>query len=82
MIDHFENFWPRYLSQSAVERALFFASADVGVAGLYTLPNKAGEVYATIVNGPGYTARARDRFKDFALRLSLTPLAARDVAPL
>jgi hypothetical protein len=82
VIDHFENFWPRYLSQSAVERALFFASADVGVAGLYTLPNKAGEVYATIVNGPGYTTRERDRFKDFAIRLSLTPLASRDIAPI
>ncbi len=82
VIDHFENFWPRYLSQSAVERALFFASADVGVAALYTLPNKSGEVYATIVNGPGYTARERDRFKDFAMRISLTPLATRDVSPL
>ena len=82
VIDHFENFWPRYLSQSAVERALFFASADVGVAALYTMPNKLGEVYATIVNGPGYTTRERDRFKDFAMRVSLTPLATRDVAPL
>ena len=82
VIDHFEGFWPRYLSQSAVERALFFASADVGVAAQYTLPNKNGEVYATIVNGPGYTTRERDRFKDFAMRLSLTPLGNRDVAPL
>ncbi len=82
VIDHFENFWPRYLSQPAVERALFFASADVGVSGLYTLPHKAGELYATIVNGPGYTTRERDRFKDFAARLSLTPLATRDIAPL
>jgi hypothetical protein len=82
VIDHFENFWPRYLSQPAVERALFFASADAGVAALYTLPKRAGEVYATIVNGPGYTARERDRFKDFAVRVSLTPLATRDVSPL
>ncbi|MEO8333386.1 MAG: hypothetical protein ABI664_00335 [bacterium] len=82
VVDHFENFWPRYLSQSAVERALFFASADAGVAALYTLPNRNGEVYATIVNGPGYTTREHDRFKDFALRVSLTPLATKDVAPL
>ncbi|MEO5817586.1 MAG: hypothetical protein ABIT20_20125 [Gemmatimonadaceae bacterium] len=82
VIDHYESFWPRYLSQPAVERALFFASADVGVAALYTLPNKAGEVYATIVNGPGYTTRERDRFKDFAMRLSLTPLATHDVSTL
>jgi hypothetical protein len=74
LIDHMENFWPRYLAQASTEKAGYFASADVGLAGLFTLPNKWGEVYATIVNGPGYTARERDRFKDFAVRLSLTPL--------
>jgi hypothetical protein len=74
LIDHMENFWPRYLSQAATERAGFFASADVGIAGLLTLPNKMGEVYGTVVNGPGYTARERDRFKDYAIRLTLTPL--------
>ncbi|HEV7991890.1 MAG TPA: hypothetical protein VGP25_08700 [Gemmatimonadaceae bacterium] len=74
LIDHMENFWPRYLSQAATERAGYFASADVGVAGLVTLPSKMGEIYATVVNGPGYTARERDRFKDYAIRLTLTPL--------
>ena len=82
VIDHVENFWPRYLSQTAVERAGFFASADVGLAGQLTLPNKRGELYATIVNGPGYTSRERDRFKDFAIRLSLTPLANQVGSPL
>ncbi len=74
VIDHTDTFWPRYLSQAATERAGFFSSADVGLAGLLTLPNKWGEAYATIVNGPGYATRERDRFKDFAVRLSLTPL--------
>lgn len=74
VIEHIENFWPRYLSQTATEKAGYFSSADVGLAGLFTLPNKWGEVYATVVNGPGYTARERDRFKDFAVRLSVTPL--------
>jgi len=73
VIDHMENFWPRYLSQAATERAGFFSSADVGLATLITLPNKWGEVYANVVNGPGYAARERDRFKDFAVRLTLTP---------
>jgi hypothetical protein len=41
---------------------------------LLTLGDKWGEVYGTIVNGSGYTAVERDRFKDFQLRLSLTPL--------
>jgi hypothetical protein len=81
-IEHVESFWPRYLSQSAIERAGFFASADVGLAAGASLPNRMGEVYATVVNGPGYTSRERDRFKDYAIRLSLTPLATRSSSPL
>ena len=81
VIDHFENFWPRYLSQAAIERAGYFSSADAGIAGLLTLPSKLGEVYATVVNGTGYTVRERDRFKDFAGRLSLTPLANSNTLP-
>jgi hypothetical protein len=75
VIDHEEGFWPRWISQTAVERAGFFSSSDVGVAGLGTLGNKMGEVYATITNGSGYSQSETDRFKDFAARLSLTPLA-------
>jgi hypothetical protein len=74
VIDYLENFWPRYLSQAAIERAGYFASADVGIGSLVTLPDKKGEIYAIIVNGPGYTARERDRFKDFGIRLTYTPL--------
>ena len=77
VIDHVETFWPRYISQSPVERAGYFLSADVGLASQLSLPSKMGEVYATIVNGPGYTSRERDRFKDYAIRLTLTPLANR-----
>ena len=73
VIDHEENFWPRYLQQTAVERNGFFSSADGGAAGLLTLGDKMGEVYATITNGPGYTSFDKDRFKDLALRVSLTP---------
>jgi hypothetical protein len=75
LIEHEESFWPRYLSQTAVERAGYFSSADAGIAAGYTLPNKMGELYSTIVNGTSYTSRERDRFKDYAIRLSLTPLA-------
>src|SRR5712671_2073995 len=75
VIDHIESFWPRWISQSPVERAGFFSSSDAGVATLWTLPNKWGEFYATIVNGPGYTSRETDRFKDYAARLSVTPLS-------
>jgi hypothetical protein len=82
VIDHTDTFWPRFLSQAATERAGFFSSADVGLAALLTLPNKWGEVYATIVNGPGYATRERDRFKDFAVRLTLTPLMNRPPSSL
>jgi hypothetical protein len=81
-IEHFETFWPRYISQTPVERAGYFSSADMGLAAQLNLPNKLGEVYATIVNGPGYTTRERDRFKDYAIRLSLTPLANQTDMPL
>ncbi len=74
-IDHEEGFWPRYLNQTAIERNGFFSSADAGAAGLLTLGNKWGEIYGTITNGPGYASYEKDRFKDFALRVSLTPFA-------
>jgi hypothetical protein len=73
VIEHVEGFWPRWLSITPVERAGFFSSADGGIGGQLTLPNKLGEVYTTITNGPGYTSREIDRFKDYAARISLTP---------
>ncbi|HEX6536727.1 MAG TPA: hypothetical protein VF041_19225 [Gemmatimonadaceae bacterium] len=75
LIDHQETFWPRYLGKVATERFGFFSSADLGAATQITLPNKAGELYATVTNGGGYEAPEADRFKDYAARLSLTPLA-------
>ena len=75
IIDQEELFWPRWISQPDVERAGLFNGADLGVASLVTLPNKWGEVYGAVVNGPSYTSREMDRFKDPQLRLTLTPLA-------
>jgi hypothetical protein len=75
VIDHEEQFWPRWISQVDVERAGLFSSADVGAATLMTLPNKLGEIYVPVTNGPGYTSRELDRFKDPQARLTLTPLA-------
>ena len=74
VIDHIEQFWPRWISQTPVERAGYFSSSDAGVATTISFPNKLGEIYATIVNGPGYTSRETDRFKDYAARLTFTPL--------
>ncbi len=78
VIEHVETFWLRWLSISPVERAGFFSSADGGIAGLITLPNKLGEIYTTITNGPGYTSREVDRFKDYAGRISITPFGGSD----
>lgn len=76
LIDHEEGFWPRWTSQTTVERNGFFSSSDVGVAGLVILPNHMGEIYGTIANGPGYGASETDRFKDVSARVSLTPFGA------
>ena len=77
VIDHEEGFWPRYLSQTAVERNGFFASSDLGIAALVTLPNKLGEVYATVANGPGYSVSETDPYKDYSARVSIMPFGAR-----
>ena len=75
LVDHEEQFWPRWISQTDVERAGFFTSADAGVATQLNFPNKFGELYAAVTNGPGYTSRELDRFKDPQVRLTITPLA-------
>jgi hypothetical protein len=77
VVEHEEQIWPRFVASVAVERSGGFASADVGLAGQMTFPNRWGEVYAHIVNGPGYTRRESDRFKDYGARVSLTPFAGR-----
>lgn len=77
VIEHVEQHWPRWISTTATDRFGFFSSSDLGAALTVSLPRRIGEVYATAVNGPGYTSRETDRFKDYAARLSLTPLAGR-----
>jgi hypothetical protein len=78
VIEHEEQHWQRGLSQVALEQQGFFSSSDLGGALNVVFPNKRGELYATIVNGPGYASREVDRFKDFQVRLTLTPLANSD----
>jgi hypothetical protein len=75
IIEKEEQYWNRGLSQAAVEQAGYFNSADAGAATSIALPNRLGEVYATIVNGSGYASRETDRFKDFQARVSLSPWA-------
>ena len=81
-IDHDEQFWPRWVAQTPTERAGYFSSADAGIASTVTFPKKMGELYATVTNGPGYTSREVDRFKDYAARLTFTPWASDANSPL
>jgi hypothetical protein len=76
-IEHDETYWPRWISTVATDRHGYFSSADAGLASAITLPRKLGEIYAAITNGPGYTSREVDRFKDYGARLTLAPLASR-----
>jgi hypothetical protein len=70
-----EQHWQRGVSQVALEQQGFFSSSDLGGALNVVFPKKRGELYATIVNGSGYASRETDRFKDYGVRLTLTPLA-------
>lgn len=76
LIDHEQDFWPRWISQVAVERNGFFSSADVGAAGLLTLPQQRGELFVTVANGDGYTSIESDPYQDWSARLTLTPWEA------
>ena len=72
-----ESFFARFISNGSTDRAGYFATADAGLASVWTLPGKRGELYVAALNGNGFTSRETDRFKDFGGRLSLTPFANR-----
>ncbi len=72
-----ETFWPRFISKVAVDRAALVPPADGGLSNLLRFPNAKGELYTAITNGPGFTSRETDRFKDYSARLTLTPLSQR-----
>jgi hypothetical protein len=76
MVDHVDSYWPRFLGQNALETHGFFASSDVGIASLVTMPKRRGEAYVTINNGTGYTSAETDRFKDVSARFSWTPFGS------
>ena len=77
VIEDEERFWPRWLQKTALEYwAIQTGAADLGASTQLTLPNKWGWAYLTVGNGSGYqVANDPDRYKDVALRLSLTPLS-------
>jgi hypothetical protein len=64
------------MGTASVERFGYFSSADVGVATQLNFPKKKGELYAVVTNGNGYANPETDRFKSYAARMTLTPLAS------
>jgi hypothetical protein len=78
IIDTEEQVWPRGIAPVAVDQFGFMSSSDAGLSTTATLPNGNGEVHASIVNGSGYQSREVDRFKDYAARVTYTPLAGRE----
>ena len=81
-IEHDELFWPRWISPSPTDLAAYTPSADAGIANTLNFPRKLGQLYATVTNGPGYTSRETDRFKDFGARVTLTPWGRIKSSPL
>lgn len=77
IIEHEETFWPRFISQVAVDRAGLISPADGGLSNVLRFPDAKGELYTAITNGPGYTSRETDRFKDYSARMTLTPFSSR-----
>jgi hypothetical protein len=74
VIDNDELAWPRGIATTVTDQLGFFSSADAGATMIVSLPDSTGEVYAGITNGSGYQSRELDRFKDYSVRVTYTPL--------
>lgn len=79
LIEHEEQFWPRWVAKVATERAGFFSAADVGVST--TAKVNGVEIFAQISNGPGYMQSENDRFKDYSARVTLEPVDGMTLSP-
>ncbi|HEX8851370.1 MAG TPA: hypothetical protein VF761_17720 [Gemmatimonadaceae bacterium] len=74
IIDQEEQLFPRWIAPTAVERAGFFSSSDLGLSTTIGFGNGTGEVYVMASNGPGYTQPEVDRFKDYQARITFNLL--------
>ena len=75
IIEVVDEHWPRWISKSPVDRYGFMSSADLGAGVGLSTAGEHAELYATVTNGEGYQRSESDRFKDYAARLTLRPLA-------
>ncbi len=73
--DFAEQVWKyRGVQQTAGDKNGFMSSADLGLSGTYTLPDKYGSVSAYVFNGQGYANPEFNRFKDVAFRAQIVPM--------
>lgn len=73
VIEHEEQFWPRWIARTGIERTGAFSSADLGASTTLGFGGGATELFAMVANGNGYTTPESDRFKDYSARLSIAP---------
>lgn len=76
VIDHEEGFWPRYLSETAIERSGFFSTSEIGAAGILALPGKWGDLCVEIIDGGDHGSTEVKAQKDFEAHMSITPFGA------
>ena len=75
IVEIVDDHWPRFISKSPVDRYGFMSTADAGAGVQLVTRQQHAELYATVTNGEGYQRSEVDRFKDYAGRLRLRPLA-------
>jgi phosphate-selective porin len=64
----------RGIAKTATDMYKYFATADLGASIQYTLPAKFGDVVLYVLNGAGYDNPESEKFKDVAVRATITPL--------
>ena len=76
IVEVVDEHWPRFISKSPVDRYGLMSTADAGAGIQVRTSREHAELYATVTNGEGYQRGETDRFKDYAARLRIRPLAS------
>jgi hypothetical protein len=74
-----ETVWRyRGIDKTVSDKYSYFSTADLGVSATYALPDKYGEVAAYMMNGEGFSAIEANRYKDYTVRATVSPLISID----
>ncbi len=74
-IDYVESLWKyRGIAKTLTDDRGLTSSSDLGLSAIFKLPSKLGDVQACVFNGNGFRNAEANRFKDIALRATITPL--------